>query len=76
MSRKSLFARKGIEIENKSDKATGKKAAKVTDRRLGVCPNREILNGPARVILSLGLWTSISPPGVCRARARALGVGV
>ena len=27
----------------------------------GVCPNREILMGPACVIPSLGLWTSISP---------------
>ena len=33
----------------------------------GVCPNREILMGPACVIPSLGLWTSISPPVVRRA---------
>ena len=32
-----------------------------------VCPNREILMGPGCVIPSLGLWTSISPPGVPRA---------
>ena len=29
-----------------------------------MCPNREILMGPACVIPSLGLWTSISAPGV------------
>ena len=28
-----------------------------------MCPNREILMGPASVIPSLGLWTSISGPG-------------
>ena len=32
-----------------------------------MCPNREILMGPGCVIPSLGLWTSISPPGGGRA---------
>ena len=36
-------------------------------------PNREILMGPGCVIPSLGLWTSISPPGGVP-RALALGV--
>ena len=38
-----------------------------------MCPNREILMGLGCVIPSLGLWTSISPPGGVR-RALALGV--
>ena len=33
----------------------------------GVCPNREILMGPACVIPSLGLWTWVSPPVARRA---------
>ena len=41
----------------------------------GVCPNREILMGPACVIPSLGLWTSISGPG-CRAVPALGGVAV
>ena len=40
---------------------------------VGGCPNREILMGSGCVIPSLGLWTSISPPGGVR-RALALGV--
>ena len=37
-----------------------------------MCPNREILMGPACVIPSLGLWTSISPPVVPPPPRRAL----
>ena len=43
------------------------KALKELDRRLGGVSNREILVVPGCVIPSLGLWTSISPPGVPRA---------
>ena len=40
------------------------------DRRLGVYSDREISKAPACVILSLGLWSSISPPGL------GLGLGL
>ena len=33
------------------------------NRRLGGESDREILMGPACVILSLGVWSSICPPG-------------
>ena len=42
----------------------------------GVCPNREILMGPAGVIPSLGLWTSISAPGRAAPAPVPFGVGV
>ena len=42
-------------------------------RRLGGESDREISMAPACVILSLGLWSSISPPG-SGVLGRALGV--
>jgi hypothetical protein len=44
------------------------RAAYFTHRRLGGESDREISMVPVCVILSLGFWSSISPPG--------LGVGV